>query len=45
MTSILEIFRKSIIRDSEANLKQRLDNCRANKNYAEYAVAVKKELD
>jgi hypothetical protein len=41
----LDEFRRTIARDTEAALKQRLDNCRAKPDYVEYAVVVKEELD
>lgn len=45
MAISLEQFRESLRRDSEAALKQRFENCRANPKYAEYALIVKHELD
>lgn len=45
MPLTLEQFRGSICGESESQLRQRLDNCRANAKYAEYALVVKRELD
>lgn len=41
----LDQFRVSIRAESESDLKQRFDNCRANPAYAEHALVVKRELD
>lgn len=41
----LDQFRESIRTDSEAALKQRYENCRANPKYAEHALIVKRELN
>jgi hypothetical protein len=40
-----EQFRNSIRGESEAELKQRFENCRTNKKYEEHALVVKQELD
>jgi hypothetical protein len=45
MPHSLEQFRERIKGDSEAELRQRLENARASSKYAEHAVIVKRELD
>lgn len=41
----LEQFRQRLKSDSEAQLRQRLENCQANAKYPEYAITVTRELD
>ena len=45
MSITLEQFRESIRGESESELTQRFENCRANAKYAEHALVVKRELD
>ena len=45
MPLTLAEFRETIRTDSEAALKQRFENCRANPKYADYAQAARQELD
>lgn len=40
-----EQFHESILGETESELKQRFENCRANAKYAEHALVVKQELD
>jgi hypothetical protein len=45
MPITIEQFCESIRGESESQLKQRFENCRANAKYAEHALVVKRELD
>ena len=45
MPASLDNFRRTILREAEAVLEQRYDNCRANSKYLEHAHLLKEELD
>ncbi len=45
MSLSLDQFRASLRTDSEAALRQRFENCRANPKFTEHALIVKQELD
>lgn len=45
MPVTLEQFRESIRGESEEQLTQRFENCRANAKYGEHAILLKRELD